>query len=163
MDRFDIKILEALQRDGRLTSQELAEEVGLSSSQCARRRALLEKSGVIEGYHARLNQSALGLDLIVFIQIALDTHSPDASKRLLSLLNSMPEVSEAYSMTGSTDYHVKLVVPDLKGLSNIINNKLLPQEGVSHLKSSIVLDRLKESGHLSLNHLKSDNKKAPPQ
>ena len=159
MDSFDIKILEALQRDGRLTSQELADEVGLSASQCARRRALLEKAGVIEGYHARLNQSALGLELIVFIQIALDTHTPDAAGQLRALLQSMPEVSEAYSMTGSTDYHVKLVVPDLKGLSNIINNRLLPQEGVSHLKSSIVLDRLKESGFLSLNHLQGDSPK----
>ena len=153
MDRFDIKILDALQMDGRLTSQELADIVGLSASQCARRRALLEKSGLIESYHARLNQSALGLDLIVFIQIALDTHSPNAAKQLLALLHAMPEVNEAYSMTGSTDYHVKLVVPDLASLSDIINNKLLPQEAVSHLKSSIVLDRLKESGHLSLTHL----------
>ncbi|PLW75955.1 Lrp/AsnC family transcriptional regulator [Cohaesibacter celericrescens] len=153
MDMFDLKILDALQQDGRLTSQELATKVGLSASQCARRRALLEQSGVISGYHARLSRAAVGLELIVFMEITLDSHSVGAADRLLALMQAMPEVTEAYSMTGSTDYHVKLVVPDLKTLSHVINNKLLPHEGVSHLKSSIVLDRLKETGTLSLSHL----------
>ena len=117
MDMFDIKILDALQKEGRLTSHDLADHVGLSASQCARRRAILEKAGTIKSYHAHISQKAVGLDLIVFIDIALDSHSVGAADRLLQLLHSMPEVTEAYAMTGSTDYHVKLIVPDLKTLS----------------------------------------------
>ena len=153
MDRFDIRIIEALQADGRLTSQDLADRVGLSPSQCARRRASLEQSGIIASYHARISQKAVGLGLIVFIDIALDTHSVGAADKLRALLKGMPQVMEAYSMTGSTDYHVKLVVPDLKTLSLIINQTLLPHEGVSHVRSSIVLDKLKETSAVSLAHL----------
>ena len=81
MDDFDVKLLRALQDDGRLTNYDLAERVGLSASQCSRRRSALEEEGVIEGYHAALSTQALGLDVIVFVQVTLATHSPDNSKR----------------------------------------------------------------------------------
>lgn len=153
MDGFDLKLLGALQAEGRLTSQELAERVGLSASQCARRRAALEESGVIEGYHARLSADVLGLELTVFVEIALASHSPDAARGLLTLLEGMPEVQEAYSLTGASDYLVKLVVPDLKALSRVLNDRLLPHAGVARLRSSIVLDRLKQTNALPLSHL----------
>ena len=108
MDCFDLKLLEAIQADGRLTSQELAERVGLSASQCARRRALLEKNGVIEGYFAQLSSQKLGLDIVVFVEIALKGHSRERSQHLFDLLQRMPEVQEAYSLTGASDYLVKL-------------------------------------------------------
>ena len=76
MDAFDLKILDALQVDGRLSNQELAERVGLSASQCSRRRSALESDGAIEGYHASLSAKALGLDVLAFVQIRLAAHSP---------------------------------------------------------------------------------------
>ena len=79
MDKFDLKLLEALQQDGRLTNNDLAERIGLSPSQCSRRRAALEEAGVIEGYHAALSNQALGLDVTVFIQVGLATQSPDSA------------------------------------------------------------------------------------
>jgi DNA-binding Lrp family transcriptional regulator len=79
MDAFDHKLLNALQEDGRLTNLELAERIGLSPSQCSRRRTALEQSGVIEGYHAALANQAIGLDVVVFIQVSLATQSPDSS------------------------------------------------------------------------------------
>ena len=100
MDAFDLKILDALQVDGRLSNQELAERVGLSASQCSRRRSALESDGAIEGYHASLSAKALGLDVLAFVQIRLAAHSPRNSMRFKELIESLPEVQEAYSLTG---------------------------------------------------------------
>ena len=156
MDDFDVKLLRALQDDGRLTNYDLAERVGLSASQCSRRRSALEEAGVIEGYHAALSAQALGLDVIVFVQVTLATHSPDNSKRFAKLIDGLEEVQEAYSLTGQADYLVKMAVPDLAALSHILNDVFLPHESVAHLRSSIVLDRLKQTTQLPLRHLVDD-------
>lgn len=153
VDEFDIKILNALQDDGRLTNQELAEQVGLSASQCSRRRIALEEAGIIERYQASLSSDALGLDFTVIVQMSLAMHSPDNAQRLADLLCSMEEVQEAYSLTGEADYMIKLVVPDLKRLAQILNDVFLPHEGVARLRSSIVLERIKQTPRLPLSHL----------
>ncbi len=155
MDDFDVKLLNALQDDGRLTNYDLAERVGLSASQCSRRRSALEDDGVIGSYHAALSAQALGLDVIAFVQVTLATHSPDNSKRFAKLIDGLEEVQEAYSLTGEADYLVKIAVPDLKALSHILNDVFLPHESVAHLRSSIVLDRLKQTMRLPLGHLAS--------
>ena len=121
MDDFDLKLLNALQEDGRLTNLELAERIGLSASQCSRRRTALEQSGVIEGYHAALANQAVGLDVLVFVQVSLATQSPDSGQAFAKLIRGLEEVQEAYSLTGEADFLVKLVVPDLKTLSRILN------------------------------------------
>ena len=154
MDEFDIRILSALQVDGRLTNNELAEKVGLSASQCSRRRAQLESDGIIASYHAELNSEALGLDVLVFVQVTLATHSPDNARRFLALVEGIDEVLEAYSLTGESDYLVKLSVPTLKGLSRLLSDVFLPHPSVAHVRSSIVLDRLKSSRRLPLGHLR---------
>jgi DNA-binding Lrp family transcriptional regulator len=149
-DAFDLKILAALQDDGRLTNQELADIAGLSASQCSRRRMRLEEEGVISGYRAELAGAALGFELIAFIQITLATHSPDNAKKFRSLVNRVEEIQEAYALTGDADYLLKAVLRDLKSLSDIVNNVLMPHQSVAHVRSSIVLDRLKESAKLPL-------------
>jgi DNA-binding Lrp family transcriptional regulator len=150
VDTFDLKLLAALQDDGRLTNQELADLVGLSASQCSRRRMRLEEEKVIAGYHAVLSDEALGFNLIAFINIALATHSPDNSKKFRALINRVDQVQEAYSLTGDADYVLKAVLRDLKDLSDLVNNVLMPHPSVAHVRSSIVLDRLKESAKLPL-------------
>ncbi|MDH2348033.1 Lrp/AsnC family transcriptional regulator [Bradyrhizobium sp. SSUT18] len=154
VDAFDLKILGALQDDGRLTNQELAELAGLSASQCSRRRMRLEEEKVISGYHADLSSEALGFGVIAFIQVTLATHSPDNSKRFRALVNRIDEIQEAYSLTGDADYVLKAVLRDLKGLSNLVNDVLMPHQSVAHVRSSIVLDRLKESTRLPLKEIK---------
>ena len=149
VDAFDLKMLAALQEDGRLTNQELADLVGLSASQCSRRRMRLEEK-VISGYHADLSGEALGFGLIAFIHITLATHSPDNAKKFRSLVGRVDEIQEAYSLTGDADYVLKAVLRDLKGLSDLVNNVLMPHQSVAHVRSSIVLDRLKESTKLPL-------------
>src|SRR6201995_282128 len=96
IDEFDLKILGALQEDGRLTNQQLAELVGLSASQCSRRRMRLEEEKVIAGYHAALAGETLGFNLIAFIHITLATHSPDNAKRFAELVNRVDESQDAY-------------------------------------------------------------------
>jgi DNA-binding Lrp family transcriptional regulator len=150
VDAFDLKMLAALQDDGRLTNQQLADLVGLSASQCSRRRMRLEEEKVIAGYHADLAGEALGFNLIAFIHITLATHSPDNAKKFRALVNRVDDIQEAYSLTGDADYVLKVVLRDLKDLSDLVNNVLMPHQSVAHVRSSIVLDRLKESSRLPL-------------
>jgi DNA-binding Lrp family transcriptional regulator len=150
LDTFDLRILRALQDDGRLTNQNLAEIAGLSASQCSRRRMRLEEEKLISGYRAELAPDALGFGVIAFIQITLATHSPDNAKKFRALVNRIDEIQEAYSLTGDADYMIKAVLRDLRSLSHMVNDVLLPHPSVAHVRSSIVLDRLKESGKLPL-------------
>src|SRR5262252_6034546 len=103
LDTFDLKMLAALQDDGRLTNQQLADLIGLSASQCSRRRVRLEEEKVISGYHADLSSEALGFNLIAFINITLATHSPDNAKKFRQLINRVDEIQEAYALTGDAD------------------------------------------------------------
>lgn len=153
MDEFDIKLLNALQEDGRLTNNELADRIGLSASQCSRRRAALEESGVIESYHAVLAAEAVGLDVLVFVQVGLATHSPDSAQAFVKLIDGIEEVQEAFSLTGDADYLVKMAVPNLKTLSHILGDVFLPHPSVAHVHSYVVLDRVKQTTRLPLRYL----------
>jgi len=150
MDRYDRKILEELQRDARLTNNDLSERVNLSPSQCSRRRARLEQEGFILGYFAGLDRNRLGLGIVNIITVTLDTHNRDNARRFARLVADLPEVLEAHSLTGEMDYLLKVVTPDLRALSGFVNDVLLPHESVRHVKSAIVLDTLKETHALPL-------------
>ena len=154
LDAIDLRLLAALQEDGRLTNQQLGDRAGLSPSQCSRRRTALEAAGIIRGYRAELAAEPLGLHLLVFVQVTLATHSRDNAQRFRELVARLEEVQEAYAMTGDADYLLKAVVRDLKDLSALVNDVLLPHESVARVRSSIVLDRLKESGRLPLSGLR---------
>ena len=153
MDAFDIKLLAAVQSDGRLTNNDLADVVGLSASQCSRRRAALEADGTIASYHAHLSAEAVGLAVTAFVEIKLATHSAENSKRFQELISELVEVQEACSLTGDADYLIKLVVSDLKALSRILSEVFLPHASVQHVRSSIVLERLKQTSQLPLQQL----------
>jgi len=153
LDSFDLKILVALQDDGRLTNQQLADAVGLSASQCSRRRMRLEEAGVIGGYRADLDAERLGFGMLAFINITLSTHSPDNADRFRALVARVDDIQEAYALTGDSDYLLKICLRDLKSLSDIVNNVLMPHQSVAHVRSSIVLDRLKDTRRLPLRAL----------
>jgi DNA-binding Lrp family transcriptional regulator len=150
LDSFDLNLLAALQANGRLTNQEVGDRIGLSASQCSRRRVALETSGLIRGYRADLAAEALGFRLLVFINVTLAAHSGDNARTFRDLVARVPEVQEAYALTGDTDYLLKVVVRDLKDLAALVNDVLLPHETVARVRSSIVLDRLKETAQLPL-------------
>ena len=139
LDSFDLKILAALQDDGRLTNQQLADLAGLSASQCSRRRTRLEDEKVIAGYHADLANEALGFNVLAFIQITLATHSPNNAKRFRDLMRRVDEIQEAYSLTGDADYVLHVAVADLEHFSRFLLDRLLREDCVANVDSSVGL------------------------
>ena len=150
IDGFDAKLLHALQGDARLTNQQLAEHVGLSASQCSRRRAALEAAGVIRGYRAELDGVKLGFGLLVFIQVTLNTHSRDNARHFRALVADVEAIQECHALTGDADYLLKVRLRGLPELASLVNDVLLPHETVAHLRSSIVFDTLKDANDLSV-------------
>lgn len=150
IDNFDRKILSLLQEGARLTSNELAERVNLSSSQCARRRQRLEDEGLIRGYCATLDREKLGFGIVNIIAVTLANHDRDNARRFADLVQRLPQVLEAHALTGEMDYSLKVVTRDLKELSSFVNDILLPHKSVQHVKTAIVLETLKETAALPL-------------
>lgn len=146
IDNYDLKMLTLLQTNGRLTNQELSELIGLSASQCSRRRIALEQAGQILGYHARLAPNAIGLECLGLIEVRLINHTPDYVERFHQMLGEVDAIIDAYKTTGDADYLLKVAVADLQGLSDLISRILSQNKSVSHLKTSVVLNRLKENG-----------------
>ncbi len=140
LDRIDRNILRALQVDGRLSNQDLAERVGLSPSPCLRRVRHLEEEGVIEKYVALVNGSKLGLKMLALIQVRMDRHTPDRFEQFEKALKAYPQVLELILITGQTaDYQVKVLVRDMEEYQDFLLNKITPLPGVSDVHSSFVL------------------------
>jgi DNA-binding Lrp family transcriptional regulator len=151
LDAFDLRILACLQGDARLTNQELSETVGLSASQCSRRRMRHEELGLIRGYHAALDPAQLGFVLLAFIQVTLSTHNKNNSRRFRELVAGIDSIQEAHALTGDADYLLKVALRDLKELADLVNDRLLAHESIAHVRSSIVFERIKEASHLPIN------------
>lgn len=143
LDRADYKILACLQDNGRLTTQELAAKVSLSASQCSRRRARLEEQGYIRGYHADIDFEKLGYGFVALISVTVNNHNRENSERFAHLISQEAAILEAYELTGSMDYVLKVMVPGPTGLTSLINDTLLPHDSVQHINSAVVLETLK--------------------
>ena len=145
LDRQDRSILRALQEHGRLSNNELADRTGLSASQCSRRRTALEDSGCIRGYHARLDRVLTQQSLISYISVILETHTADNAQSFNALVKDLDMVMEVHAMTGEMDYMLKVVSADLKSLSRLINQEMLPHRSIRQVKTAIVLETFKET------------------
>ena len=151
LDNYDKRILEILQQDGRISNQELADRIGLSPSPCLRRVRALEESGIIAGYRAMLDARRLGLNLIAFVSISMDRHTPERFANFDALVTAMPEVLECSLITGrDADYQLKIVVRDMDAYQDLLLNKLTRIEGVSGVHSSFVLRQIVERTVLPL-------------
>ena len=140
LDRFDRDILHQLQRQGRMSNQEVAEAVNLSPSPCLRRIRRLEEEGYIEGYVALLDARKLGLNLTAFIQISMDKHTPERFTEFDKIVTTLPEVLECHLITGqAADYLLKVIVEDMDAYQQFLLNKITRIEGVSGVHSSFVL------------------------
>ncbi len=148
IDDYDLKILTLLQANGRLTNQELSELIGLSASQCSRRRIALEQAQLILGYHARLAPDAAGQEMLGLIEVRLLNHTPQCVESFHQMLSEVDAILDAWKTTGDADYLLRVTVPDLPGLSHLISHILAQNKGVAHLKTAVVLNRLKENGQL---------------
>ncbi|OOZ37107.1 Lrp/AsnC family transcriptional regulator [Solemya velesiana gill symbiont] len=140
LDRYDKRILEILQQEGRLSNQELAERIGLSQSPCLRRVRALEESGLITGYRAMVDAQKLGLTLFALIHISMDRHTPERFANFDATVSALPEVLECLLITGQeADYQLKVVVKDMEAYQELLLNKITRIEGVTGVHSSFVM------------------------
>lgn len=149
LDKHDVAILRALQRNARASLQEVSEEVGLTTSPCWTRIKRLEESGVIEGYTVRVNAEKIGRPEQLIVQFTLNKHTDAVMSELQRHLEAIPEVVEAFLVSGDYDYVLRLSVKDTRDYERLLREKLYKIPHVRHSKSSFVLRCLK-SGELPL-------------
>jgi len=154
LDRYDLKILAALQHDARISNQELAERIGLSPSPCSRRVKQLEDDGYILRQVALLDRKKLGLTLTAYVLIGMDRHTPERFERFENAIRQWPEVQECSLVTGvDADYQLKVVIPDMEHYQQFLLGSLTRVEGVTSVRSSFVLNQVLASTELPLQHL----------
>jgi len=145
MDKLDRKILQVLQANARASLQEIGHAVGLSHSPCWNRIKKMEDSGVIEGYTVRLNAAALNLAETVLVQVTLDSHTDNTLEKFGEVLARIPEVVEAYLVSGDYDYLLRIAVSGTQDYERLLREKLYKIKGIRHSKSSFVLRTLKKA------------------
>jgi len=151
LDSYDKAILKALQRDGRLTNQEIADRIGLSPSACLRRFKALESSGVIQGYSTLLDAKKLGLDLMALLHISMDKHTQQRFEAFEEKVQTLPNILECLLITGqSADYQLKVVVKDLEAYQDLLLNHITQIQGVSGVHTSFVLRKVIDKGQYPL-------------
>ena len=150
LDAMDRKILDLLQKDGRVSIADLAQKVGLSPSPCLRRVRMLEEAGVIARYVAVLDQQSLGLLVSVFVSIKLESQREEALERFAKAIARWPEVIECYLMTGPRDYLLRIVVTDLAAYERFLKQKLTRLSGIGSIESSFALEQVKYTSVLPL-------------
>lgn len=166
LDKTDRRILAILQADGRLSNQDVAEQVSLSPSPCLRRIKRLEDAGVIRQYVALLDPEKIGLGLLAYVNVRLEKHSDGAAQnnaRVLSTpsattpradfavaVEQWPEVVACYAMTGEMDYLLRVHVEDMEHFSNFMMATLLRHPAVLDVKSSFALQRVKDTTALPI-------------
>ncbi len=155
LDKTDLKILQVLQENGRLTNVELSERVALSPSPCLRRLKQLEDAGVIQRYAALLSPNALDLGLQAFIRVTLDK-TGNSRNQFDEAVQTWPEILSCFALTGETDYMLHAFFVDMADFSHFVLDTLLSQPGVQDAKSSFVLKEIKKTTALPLNHLYND-------
>jgi Lrp/AsnC family leucine-responsive transcriptional regulator len=151
--RTDRKLLEILQRDGRLTNLELAGRVNLSASACLRRVRALEEAGVIRRYVALVDPRKVGLGLMGFVTVKLEKRGRMPTETFAKAVRDWPEVLACHALTGEMDYLLRVQVEDLDHFSRFVMDSLLKHPGVLDVKSSFVLEEVKETTALPLSHL----------
>lgn len=150
LDPTDLRLLDHLQTDARITNVALAESASLSPAPCLRRVRDLEAAGVIRGYATLLDPEALGLHVSAFIQISLEKQVVNALRNFEETIAGYPEVMECYLMTGDSDYLLRVVAHDLKGLQSLIVDRLARLPNVANIRSSIALKQVKYKTALPL-------------
>jgi len=150
LDQIDRRILQALQRDGRLQNVELAEQVGLSPSPCLRRVRRLEEIGVIERYAALLDASKLGINLTVFARVSLISQDAETVEQFSNLMRQLPQVVECHIMAGECDALLRVVATDLDDYRQFQAMHLTRKNGVQMVKTDIPMQKIKLTTELPL-------------
>jgi Lrp/AsnC family leucine-responsive transcriptional regulator len=150
LDKTDVKILNIMQQDGRITNAGLAKEIGISPPAMLERVRRLEASGVIEKYVAILNREKTGFGLMAMVIVSLSLHQISSLQTVKERLIELDEVLECFQLTGDVDFLLKVAVKDMKAYTALVNDKLSGIPGIQNIKTSFVLDTLKSDTMLSL-------------
>lgn len=152
LDRYDLRILDILQKDASLPNHELADKIGLSPSPCSRRIKQLIEAGYISKQVALLNPKKLGLTLTVFVLVGMDRHTPERFEHFQSVLKDHPEIVECCLITGmDADYQLKVIVPDIDYYQKLLLGVLTRIEGVASVRSCFVLNQVISKTEMPLN------------
>lgn len=153
LDELDVKILAALQRDGRMTKLKLAETINRSPTPCWERLRRLEQAGVIAGYHARISLEALAPTTTVLVEITLKSHRHADFRRFEEAVRGEPDVVECYATGGGIDYLAKVVSRDIDAYQRLMDRLLIDDIGIDRYFSYIVTKPVKEAAPLPLERL----------
>jgi Lrp/AsnC family transcriptional regulator, leucine-responsive regulatory protein len=146
LDDMDLRILRVLHRDARASFQEIGKQVGLSASPCWQRIRRMEQAGVLRGYAARIDLPKLGFNDTLIVQLTLHNHSEDVLQAFEAALAQIPEVIEAYLVSGEHDYFVRIAVRDTRDYERLLREKLYRIPELRHSVSTFVLRQLKADG-----------------
>ncbi|MCC7700617.1 Lrp/AsnC ligand binding domain-containing protein [Janthinobacterium sp. GW460P] len=155
LDKLDRHILRILQQDGRISMKDLGEQVGLSITPCIERVKRMERDGVITGYHAKVNPSALGAKLLVFVEITLNQKSASAFEQFRREVLQIPEVQECHLVSGDFDYLIKARIHEMAEYRKLLGDMLLQLPGAAQSKSYVVMEEIKETLALSTDVLQN--------
>lgn len=144
LDKIDRKILRNLQKDGRMSNVDLAKDVGISAPPCLRRVRALEDQGLINGYHANINNRALGYGVTVFAHVKLENHSDKELKKFEEKIMKLDRVRECWMLTGDTDFLLKIVAKNWDDYQDFFNETLMAIDGVTGVRSSLSIRSSKE-------------------
>lgn len=145
LDIIDLKILRILQERGRITNLLLSQEIGLSPAPTLERVKKLESSGIIESYHAQVNDALLGIGIKAFISISLERQKVDAIVTFKEKIQAISEILECYQVTGNADYFLKVIVKDIPSFERLISNKLSQIEEIGQMQTMMILSKVKDS------------------
>ena len=154
LDAIDVRILQTLQENARLTNLELADRVGLSPSPCLRRVRRLEEGGWIEGYSARVNQKKIGLGVTAFVSVNIERHQNADAEAFMRSISKLPEVIASYIISGQADFLLQVVVRDLDAYRAFTLEKLLKLRGVKDIRSAFAIGTVKSPSPLPLEQLR---------
>jgi DNA-binding Lrp family transcriptional regulator len=150
LDRLDRRLLAELQRDATASAQDLAQRLPLSPSQIGRRRQRLEAEGFVTGYRATLAPDRLGLSVEAFIEVTMAAHTEANARDFRALARRQPDVTGAWTLTGETDYLIRVHCEDLASLNRLVQDVLLPHPAVARVRSQIVMERVKPDAPLPI-------------
>jgi DNA-binding Lrp family transcriptional regulator len=154
LDAVDTKILSCLQSDGRITNVDLSEKVGITAPPCLRRVRALEEEGFIKGYHADLDQDALGFGLTVFAMVGLHSQAESDLQAFEEKVQEWPMVRECFMLNGEIDFILKIVAEDLAAFQHFLTGELTPAPNVASVKTSLTIRTSKHRPGIPLPEVK---------
>ncbi|EOV6295517.1 TPA: Lrp/AsnC family transcriptional regulator [Vibrio parahaemolyticus] len=149
MDKIDRQLLHLIQKDATLTTAELADQVGLSASPCARRLKRLEQEGVVSGYRAMISRGAVGIAMTVFVEVSLNNHQASSIDEFETAIVDMDEVISCHVVSGAYDYLLEVVSKDLPGYESF-TRKLQRLENVKDIHTHLAIRQVKGNGCLPI-------------